>query len=351
MRAWALPSRFFLLLCATSIVLMAFGSSARAAAPDFTTSTATYAPEPAVAGSVVRYDIAIANTGGDSRYTRIAVALPPGYFIGSAGDCAAAQPGDDDRFVLYEGSFPAGARKHCQVSVLPRPDSAGSIATLAVEITTPPAGYFRLEARPTLAGPPHHPDTVFMGPIGVTPAGMVTLGLLAVAVVGALAVSRRTRGAGAVVRPVGAWIAFVTSIGFLVYFASLAREDWRSYSDYREISCVIVDSSIRAIKGSGRNPSSTYAPEFVVRYDANGTETYSVATPPSTQVSVGWIGSSQKTLERMAIGSTQPCWVDPANVKTVMLQRGPGGAYFFALIPLLMLALAGWMLAKAWRAQ
>lgn len=323
---------------------------ARAAEPDFTTSMATYTPEPAVAGSVVHYDVAIANTGGDSRYTRIVVALPPGYFIGSGGDCAAAAPGDDGRFVLYEGSFPAGQRKHCQVSLLPRPDSAGSIATLAVEITTPPAGYFRLEARPTLAGPPHHPDTVFVGPIGITPAGMVTLALLAVAVVGALAVTRKTRGDGAMLRPVGAWIAIVASIGFLIYFASLAREDLRSYSDYREAACVIVDSSIRAFKGSGRNPSSTYAPEFVVRYDANGSETYSVATPPSTSVSVGWIGSSQKAIEQRAIGSTVPCWLDPTNVKTVMLERGPGGAYFFALLPLLVLALMGWMLMKTLRA-
>lgn len=324
---------------------------ARAAEPDFTTSTATYAPEPAVAGSVVRYDVTIANTGGDSRYTRIAIALPHGYFIGSGGDCAAAQPGDDGRFVLYEGSFAAGARKQCQVSLLPRPDAAGSIATLAGEITTPPAGYFRLEARPTLAGPPPHPDTVFVGPIGITPAGMVTLGLLAVAAAGALALARKTRGDGAGTRmSVGAWIAIVASIGFLVYFASLAREDLRSYSDYSEITCVILDSSIRAFKGSGKSQSSTYAPEFAVRYDANGAETYSVATPPSTSLSVGWIGSSQQALERMAIGSTQPCWLDPANVKTVMLERGPGGAYFFALLPLLVLALAGWMLAKGLRA-
>ena len=99
-----------------------------------------------------------------------------------------------------------------------------------------------------------------------------------------------------------------------------------------------------------QDPSSTYAPEFVVRYDAGGSETYSVATPPSTQLSVGWIGSSQKSIERMAIGSTVPCWLDPTNVKTVMLDRGPQGAYFFALLPLLVLALAGWMLTKALRA-
>lgn len=331
-------------------LMMAF--PARAAEPDFTTSQATYAPEPAMAGGVVGYVVTIANTGGDSRYTRIVVALPQGYFIGSGGDCARAEPGDDGRFVLYEGSFLAGARKQCRISILPRPDAAGSIATLAAEITTPPAGYFRLEARPTLASPPH-PDTVFVGPIGITPAGMVTLALLALAVVGALGVARTARRDGGLGRrmSVGAWIAIVASIGFLIYFASLAREDLRSYSDYRETACVIVDSSIRAFKSSGKSQSSTYAPEFVVRYDANGTETYSVATPPATSLSVGWIGSSEKAIARRAIGSTQPCWLDPANVKTVMLDRGPGGAYFFALLPLLVLALAGWMLAKGLRAD
>ena len=319
-----------------------------AAEPDFTTSSATFEPVPAVSGSVVHYIVTVANTGGDSPYTRIAVALPPGYLIATSDDCTTATPGSGG-IVWHEGSFPGGTRMKCRVAILTRPDAAGTIATLAAEIATPPSGYLRLEARPTLAAPPN-PGTVRLGPIGITPAGLVTLAMLVLAVVGAAGLAIATLGDGARTRlAIGAWAAIVTSVGLLVYFASLARDDLRSHTDYRQASCFIVDSSIRALKSSGKSSGSTYAPEFAVRYDAGGAETYSVASPPATSLDVGWIGSSQKALERMAIGSTQPCWFDPNDVKTVLLDRGPGGAYFFALLPLLMLVLAGWMLRGALR--
>ncbi|MGE4081273.1 MAG: hypothetical protein AB7F22_37640 [Reyranella sp.] len=322
----------------------------QAAEPDFTTSSATFEPVPAISGSLVRYTVVVSNTGGDSSYTRITIALPPGYLIATSDDCAAATP-SGGRLLWYEGRFAAGARQECRVTLLPRPDAAGTIATLATEIATPPSGYFRLEARPTLVAPPN-PDTVYLGPLGITPAGVATLGLLTLAAVGAAALAMKTRPDRAGMRlSIGAWIAIVTSIGFLVYFASLARNDLRSHTEFQETSCVIVDSSIRAFKSSGKNSGSTYAPEFAVRYDARGVETYSVASPPATSVSVGWIGSSQQALERLAVGSTQPCWFDPNDVKIVLLDRGPGGAYFFALLPLLVLALGSWMLAGALRSR
>jgi hypothetical protein len=321
-----------------------------AAEPDFTTSSVTFDPMPAVAGSIVRYTVTVANTGGESSYTRIVVTLPHGYLIATSDDCATATP-SDSRLTLYEGRAAAGMRKECGVTILPHPESAGTIATLAVEITTTPSGYLRLEARPTLVAPPN-PDTVSLGPIGVTPAGLVTLAVLALGVIGAMGLARMTRHDREKMRAsVGGWIAVVMSIGFLLYFASLARDDLRSYTDYRETFCLIVDSSIRAFKSSGKNSGSTYAPEFVVRYEAQGVETYSVASPPATSVRVGWIGSSQQTLERMAIGSSQPCWFDPNDVKKVLLDRGPGAAYVFALPPLLLLALGGWMLRGALRSR
>src|SRR5207247_8052405 len=136
----------------------------------------------------------------------------------------------------------------------------------------------------------------------------------------------------------GAWIAIVTSIAFLLYFLRLARNDLRSYTDYRQTACLIVGSAIRAFQGSGESSgSSKYAAEFAVHYDAFGAKTYGVASPPVTSVSFGSIGSSQQKLGRLAIGSSRPCWFDPNDVKTVLLERGPGAAYFFAVLPLITL--------------
>lgn len=319
--------------------------AAHAAEPDFSTSTATFEPVPAVAGDVVSYRVTVVNTGADSTYTRIVSPLPRGYLVRVEGDCTAAEV-TDNRLVWHEGRFAGGTRKQCRIDVLTRPDTAGTIATLATEITTPPSGYFRFEARPTLESRPN-PNVIPLGPVGITPAGIVTLALLAVGVIGA-AIIGRWRG-GALKWRLGAWIAVVASVGFLLLFVDLARGDLRSHTDYRETSCLIVDSSIRSFQGSGKNPSSTYAPEFAVRYDALGTPTYSVASPPATAVSIGVIKSSQQAIGRMAIGSSQPCWFDPDDVKTVLLERGPGAAYIFAALPLMMLALGIWILAGARR--
>jgi hypothetical protein len=38
--------------------------------------------------------------------------------------------------------------------------------------------------------------------------------------------------------------------------------------------------------------------------------------------------------DRFAIGTDHPCWYDPQDQKTVVLARGPGGAYVFALMPI-----------------
>src|SRR5512143_2145137 len=128
------PMRWLSLLLATMIAL-----PAHAAEPDFATSSATFDPPLVVAGDIVRYTVMIANTGADSTYTRIVTTLPHGYFIRAEGDCAAA-PRTDDRLVWHEGGFAAGARKECRLDILTRPDAAGTIATLATEITTPPSG-------------------------------------------------------------------------------------------------------------------------------------------------------------------------------------------------------------------
>lgn len=320
--------------------------AAHAAEPDFSTSTATFEPVPAVAGDVVSYTSTVVNTGADSTYTRIVTVLPHGYLVKVDGDCTRAGL-TGDRLLWHEGGFAGRTRKQCHIDILTRPDSRGTFATLATEIATPPSGYFRVEARPLLESRPN-PNVYPLGPVGITPAGIVTLALLAVGIIGAAIIGIR---GGAVRWRLGAWVAVVTSIGFLLLFVDLARSDLRSYTDYRETSCLIVDSSIRSLQGSGKNPSTTYAPEFAVRYDALGAPIYSVASPPATSVNVGVIRSSQRTIERMAVGSSQPCWFDPDDVKTVLLERGPGGAYFFALLPSIMLVLGLWILSGVKRAR
>lgn len=310
----------------------------RAAPPDFSTSNAIHEPVPAVAGDVLHYAVTVTNTGGDSAYARIKTVLPQAYFIRADGDCAGAVRDPDSRgLVWHEGAFSAGSTTQCRIDLLTRREAAGTLAPLATEITTLPAGYLRFETAPELAAAPD-PNAIRVGPVKVTRAQLVVLAFLAFAVAGAAVVARMAgRGRGRTA--LGAWFAVATAVGFLLFFAGLAVGDFRSFTAYRETSCTVFDSAIRAFPGTGKSArSSTYQSVFAVRYEALGTETYSAAFPPISAVSLGWIGFSLQKLGDYPDGSVHPCWFDPDDVKTVLLERGPGAAYLFALFPLLVLA-------------
>ncbi len=334
------------------ILAVTIAGPAFAAEPDFSTSTVTHEPTKVIAGDVVHYTVTVTNTGGAAGYAGVTTTLPRGYFIRASGDCAAAPPDREDRRIAWQqGRFAAGATRQCRVELLTRRDAAGTSAPLVTEISMVlPSGYHRVEAAPVLATPPD-PNIVRAGAMGITRAGLVMLTLLGIGLAGAAVVMfASTRDGGRRGIALGAWFAVVVSVGFLFIFVGLARNDLRSYTDYRETSCSVFDSTIRAVQGSGnRSRSKTYAPEFAVRYAALGTEIYASAAPPASAVSFGRIGHSQRQLERFAVGSVQPCWFDPLDVRTVLLTRGPGAAYLFALLPLAALIVFTWVLLGAVR--
>jgi hypothetical protein len=325
------------------VLAIAMAAAAHAAEPDFAVSTA-YEPAPAVAGDVIRYTVTITNNGGDSTYSRIVTALPRGYFIRAQGDCSERSLNrEDNRLVWHEGAYPAGAAKRCRIDLLSRRESAGTMAPLVTEITTPPDGYARHEGGPELSTPAD-PNTARIG------ATSVLIAFLLATLIGGAVVTHIARRRRARLRPVlGAWFVIALGVGFLLFFVGLAREDIRSHRDYRETACFIFDSAIRAFQGSGKHRASTYEPVVAVRYDALGVETYASAYPPASALSFGWLGFSRQTLERFSVGSVHPCWFDPDDVRTVLLERGPGGAYLFALLPLMALAYGALMLRMSMR--
>jgi hypothetical protein len=47
----------------------------------------------------------------------------------------------------------------------------------------------------------------------------------------------------------------------------------------------------------------------------------------------------EKEFREWKIGAQVPCWYDPLNPLDVVMKRGFGGAYVFALLPLLTFAM------------
>lgn len=341
-----MAGRLFLALVAA----VAF-SAVAAAQPNFTASRGEVEPAAPRAGDVVRHVFAITNTGGAVAPVHISTSLPRGGFlIGTEGDCGRASLGSGNQFAWHEGAFHNGQTLHCTVIMLTGPGAAGTFANVVTEIRVIPSGYYRVEARAEV-GNPIDPNAVRVGPVMMTRAGMIVTAILALLLLGLLAISVKARlqGEASTRQPtgmlMGSWLAVVIAGGFLVYFASLAYEDWRAYSDYRETRCTVIGSEMDSFESRTRSGDQepSYKPVFAMRYLVGDVETFSTGYTTASALNFNSRGGAGSVFERFATGTTHVCWYDPDDPKTVVLVRGPGGAYVFALlpIPVLLIGLSG----------
>jgi len=114
----------------------------------------------------------------------------------------------------------------------------------------------------------------------------------------------------------------------------VARSDARMRQEFRESRCEILDSFARytARPSTRGKRSGTWNPVIALRYTTSAGETVSVGSAPASAL-------QKNELPSLVRGQSAPCWYDPADPKKVVLDRNPGGAYLFAAIPLVTLAL------------
>jgi hypothetical protein len=303
------------------------------------------------AGDVVRHVFTVTNTGTPATYASVSSSLRRGFLIGVEGDCAPARFDDGGDLAWHSGHFDAGATLRCTLTVLTRRNAAGTLANVITDIRVIPSGFLRVEAAAELRSE-RDPNAVRVGPVLMTRAGMVVTGLLAVFLLGIPIViaSARTKvgtplASSATRTPtgivVGAWAATVIAVGLLLFFVALAHEDWRAYADYRETRCTVFGSEIQSFenRSRSRDREQSYKPLFAVRYPVDGVETFSTGYTTSSSLSFNTRADTGSVFDRFAIGTTHPCWYDPQDPRTVVLARGPGGGYFFALLPMPVLAI------------
>jgi hypothetical protein len=245
--------------------------------------------------------------------------------------------------------------------MLTRGNAAGTYANVVTEIRVIPSGYYRVEARGEL-GNPIDPNAVRVGPIMMTRAGMIVTALLVLMIVGAVGIKLRSRiqaeaplGQQASRQStgilLGSWAVVLIAGGFLAFFVALAIEDWRAYTAYRETRCTVFGSEVNSFESRSRSGDQerSYKPVFAVRYLVDGVTTYSTGYTTGSAFNFNSRAGVGSVFERFAVGTAHTCWYDPEDPKTVVLVRGPGGAYFLGLlpIPVLLIALDG--LTGGWR--
>jgi hypothetical protein len=122
----------------------------------------------------------------------------------------------------------------------------------------------------------------------------------------------------------------VGALAVLVLF--FGRAGWRSLASqgWTAVPCTVVTSWVG-------DHGDTYSVEVLYRYVVDGREHRGSRYHFFSGSSSGW-DDKQAAVARLPPGSTQTCWVDPADPFSAVLERGVGSEMWFALIPALFAA-------------
>lgn len=308
----------------------------------FRTSTITASRDAITPLQTIDYTITIRNEGTRAAsYLHVANAIPPAaMFVSASPEWKFIEA---DRSLDWYGRVEPGQSQVLRLSLVTKPESAGSRLSNRAEIHYD-GRYWALEHALDVDSPVSQAGMQF-GRYNVTPVGMVALPflfvVLALVFLSFFGVYKKTAGGV---------MLLVISTGMLLMFGMTARNDIRMKNDYRETRCTVTDSLARFSEsadssrpGTRSRSSGTWSPLFALKYPTPQGELVSIGYASESRLQFGSPKPTQLALMQMPRGATAPCWYDPADPKRVVLDRSIGGAYGFALIPLVALALGGWL--------
>jgi hypothetical protein len=331
------------------LLLLTIVPSFLSAVPDFTQSVITASAEEPVEGDVVRFTVNLKNSGDAAAESAELTIEGPlaGFLIGTGG---LNEPVIDPEAQKVSASLSLlpGAEKQIWVDVLTPRDSGGDALTLAVHLAHYDSGAELWDRKTISVDTRLSQSGIPVGGLRIAPAAFVVLGwfiLFAVAWlgvrlwVGSRARSDRLFGPGAAVT------AMMVAVGFWMFFAAMAWRDYRALTTWTETTATIVgkrivsqsvSSSQRRSSGSGTSSgtSETFSPEFALRYTVDGAPLYSSGYDTGSSLRFGGRAQREREMKEWTVGTQVPCWYDPADPRDVVVRRGFGGAYFFALLPL-----------------
>jgi hypothetical protein len=326
--------------------------------PAFAQSRFIDVPSRIVAGQPFTLKYRVRNDGPTTHYTRVTFDLPSGLLLAApAGECFTRFDPERRQFV-HEGSIAAGWDATCSLQLVAAPDMSNH-ASFSLRMFTPPDRYGGAVATAPIDHVPA-PAEVRVGGFGITRAGVVVLGFLVLLAVVFVAGQLASRGADASGGRLSqrsfarsAPLVAVVCLGFLTFFGVMAWDDWRTLSHYRETRCDVLDgnvkfSSVSSTSGSStrnRSADTTRKPVLSLRYAADGKPMHSLGFSTDSRLSYS-ASDLEDVMAAFAAGRSVPCWFDPEDPRRVVVLRGFGGAYVFAVIPLLVLALIAWLMPR-----
>lgn len=319
------------------------------AKPDFSSSEIFTAADTVIEGDIAHFTVILRNLGDEpAPAAHVRIQWPTMGYVVEVRGVESAQSDDDARVTTASVSLPAGSERRVDVMVLASRDAGGSALSLSVQLI-----HFHSMAETWIhktinIDTRKRADGLILGGLRIAPAGVITLAWLVVTALSmALAAIFSTRGSRSLVSSVVGVFGIMLAIGFWLIFVAMAWRDYRVLTAWRESTATIVgrrvtvqsvSSTHRRSSGSGTESrqQDVAKPEFALRYTVDGREMFSSGYDTGSSLRRGG-GKAQleKEFGEWTVGSRVPCWYDPHDPADVVLKRGFGGAYLFALLPLI----------------
>lgn len=320
-----------------------------AAKPDFTASEITVENASVIEGDVTHFKVWLRNRGDEpAEAAEVRIQWPlMGHLVNITG-LDDPKTDHDAHETTASLSLPAGGERVVDVAVLAPRDSGGDTLAMTVQII-----HYHTMAENWIHGSVVidtriRADGVRIGGLRITMAGVLTLAWLAMSggVVFLAGVLTRGGDSSRFFGPRAGATAIMIAIGFWVIFAALAWHDYSVLYRWKETNGTIIGRrvAIQTVSSSHRLSSGATTqtrqhdvskPEFAVRYKVDGREMLSTGYDTGSSLRVGG-GKAQleKEFLEWTVGAQVPCWYDPQDPTDIVVKRGFGGAYIFALLPL-----------------
>lgn len=329
-------------------VLLTLAPCAKAK-PDFTASEIKVATPTVLEGDVAHFKVLLRNKGDEAAEApEVRIQWPlMGHLVSIAG-LDDAKTDHDAHETTASVSLPAGGERVVDVAVLAPRDSGGNTLAMTVQII-----HYHTMAENWIHASVAidtriRADGFRMGGLRITTAGVLTLVWLAVSVVAVLLASwlARIGDSSRFFGPRAGVMAVMIAIGFWLVFAAMAWHDYRVLFQWKETIGTIIGRrvNVQTVSSSQRLSSGATSqtrqhdvakPEFAVRYQVDGRDRLSTGYDTGSSLRVGG-GKAQLEKEFLEwnVGAQVPCWYDPQDPTDIVVKRGFGGAYIFALLPL-----------------
>ncbi len=132
------------------------------------------------------------------------------------------------------------------------------------------------------------------------------------------------------------FFAMIGGIAFVFIVWNMLIPAIRSSTVYVETTGVVLDK--RLVESHG-DDGTTYRPEILIRYKANG-QTFETWTYDAAKIASSGRKGKQAILDRFQVGARYPCWYDPDDPGKAVVKRGIGFLVpLFTLFPLIFVGI------------